>query len=84
MADQKKRFPEETFENEKGVLRIVPHLCKGCRICIEFCPAKVLTLDKKRLVATASAMEKCIACGLCELRCPDFAIFIEKKEKKTK
>ena len=81
MTESKNRFPEEVFENAKGMLRIIPHLCKGCRVCIEFCPAKVLALDKKRLVATAVAMEKCIACGLCELRCPDFAIFIEKKEK---
>lgn len=82
MTEKEKRFKEEVFENAKGTLRIIPALCKGCRICIEFCPAKVLAFDKKRLVVTAVAMEKCIACGLCELRCPDFAIFIDKKEKK--
>ncbi|MDO7205719.1 4Fe-4S binding protein [Paraclostridium bifermentans] len=26
-------------------------------------------------------MEKCILCGLCELRCPDYAIYISKDEK---
>jgi len=73
---------EEIFENAKGSLHIIPARCKGCRICIEFCPAHVLTLDRKRLVVTVSAMEKCIVCGLCELRCPDFAIFVEKKTEK--
>ncbi|HNT28581.1 MAG TPA: 4Fe-4S binding protein [bacterium] len=76
-----KKFPEEVFENPKCTLRIIPELCKGCAICIEFCPVKALSLDRKRLIVTASAMEKCIACGMCELRCPDFAIVIDKKEK---
>ena len=79
-----KKFQEELFENAKCTLHIVPELCKGCSICIEFCPVKALSLDKKRLVVTASAMDKCIACGFCELRCPDFAIFIDKKEKEKK
>lgn len=79
---KKSQVEEEIFKNEKGTIHIIPARCKGCRICIEFCPAHVLALDKKRLIATVSAMEKCIACGLCELRCPDFAIFIEKKTEK--
>ena len=73
-----KRFIEEKFENEKCSLFIRPELCKGCEICIEFCPTKVLSLDKRRLIATADNMDKCIACGMCDLRCPDFAIYIEK------
>ncbi len=76
-----KKFIEEKFENDKCKLFVLPELCKGCYICIEFCPTKALSMDKKRLVATASDMEKCIACGMCELRCPDFAIYIEKKAK---
>ncbi len=74
-----KTFKEEIFQNAKCSLHIVPELCKGCEICIEFCPVKALSLDKKRLIATASDMEKCIACGMCEMRCPDFAIYIQKK-----
>lgn len=75
----KKTFREDSFENEKCELFIRPDLCKGCYICIEFCPVNALSMDKKRLVATADKMEKCIACGMCEMRCPDFAIHINKK-----
>jgi len=46
--------------------------CKGCEICVAFCPRDVLALeDEKAVVVNLSA---CIACDLCELRCPDFAI----------
>ena len=53
--------------------------CKGCGICVAFCPKKALTLVKEKVTLTAP--EACIKCGLCELRCPDYAIYIEKTEE---
>lgn len=50
--------------------------CKGCGICVAFCPKKVLTLDATDKVV-AEHPETCICCRLCELRCPDLAIEIE-------
>ncbi|CUH94001.1 hypothetical protein P22_0063 [Propionispora sp. 2/2-37] len=52
--------------------------CKGCSICIVFCPKQVLELDEVGKVYVKAA-EKCISCGLCELRCPDFAIYVNGK-----
>jgi 2-oxoglutarate ferredoxin oxidoreductase subunit delta len=47
--------------------------CKGCGICVAFCPTEVLGLDAEtRIVILDEA--RCTACRLCELRCPDFAI----------
>ena len=51
--------------------------CKGCGICVAFCPKKVLTLQKEKVALLDR--ENCILCGQCELRCPDYAIFIEEE-----
>jgi 2-oxoglutarate ferredoxin oxidoreductase subunit delta len=46
--------------------------CKGCVICVELCPQDVLMMENG--IAKVKDLEACTACGLCELRCPDFAI----------
>ena len=56
---------------------IIRQFCKGCRICVEFCPTGTLDLDD-RFKITVAHPEKCIACRMCELRCPDMAIFVQK------
>lgn len=54
--------------------------CKGCGICIHFCPKNVLEFDEKGKAAAARP-EDCIACMLCELRCPDLAIQIIQNQE---
>jgi len=56
---------------------IIRQFCKGCRICLEFCPTGTLDLDDRFKIVVAHP-EKCIACRMCELRCPDMAIFVQK------
>jgi 2-oxoglutarate ferredoxin oxidoreductase subunit delta len=56
--------------------------CKGCGICVAFCPAHILELgeDEKAFV---KRLEDCTACGLCEMRCPDIAIEVQTEAEKT-
>lgn len=61
-------------------LAINEKFCKGCGICIEFCPKQVLALSDKGKVYTKQ-LEVCIKCGQCELRCPDLAILVTKEDK---
>lgn len=51
--------------------------CKGCGICVAFCPKHVLAVDALSKVFIRDA-DACIGCGQCELRCPDYAIFADK------
>ncbi|MFP4226956.1 MAG: ferredoxin family protein [Desulfobacterales bacterium] len=53
--------------------RIEREWCKGCGICVHFCPKSVLELDNEQKVHPAQP-DACICCRLCEYRCPDLAI----------
>jgi len=62
--------------------------CKACDICVDACPAGVLSMQQAPF-STLGAMisviapEACIGCNECELSCPDFAIYVaDRKEFK--
>jgi 2-oxoglutarate ferredoxin oxidoreductase subunit delta len=52
--------------------------CKSCEICVALCPKHVLEMaeDRKPVVARPA---DCIQCRMCELHCPDLAIFVTKE-----
>ncbi|ACV68690.1 4Fe-4S dicluster domain-containing protein [Desulfohalobium retbaense] len=58
---------------------VYPDWCKGCGLCVAFCPGKVLELNEQGKAEVVHP-EECINCGFCELHCPDFAIVVTPKE----
>jgi 2-oxoglutarate ferredoxin oxidoreductase subunit delta len=53
-------------------IEVVKAWCKGCAICVEFCPTDVLEMQNG--IAAVVKPEDCTRCQLCDMRCPDFAI----------
>ena len=68
---------------------IDPTQCKGCRLCVEFCPKGCIVVgsDINELGYQYAKFEKheCTACGLCYYVCPELgAITVFKVEKNAK
>ncbi|MEM4545564.1 MAG: 4Fe-4S binding protein [Nitrososphaerota archaeon] len=72
----------------KGIVHIIPDRCKECMYCIEFCPHSVLEKSDKINYkgfhyprVKPGKEDSCVACGICELICPDFAIFVKEVDE---
>ena len=76
MADKKKK-------KETPKIDIYKAWCKACGICVAFCPTGALDKDEAGN-PYVKEIDKCINCGWCEIRCPDFAITVETKAKEAK
>ncbi len=79
---KKSKSQDGTKASDHPQITIFSGWCKSCGICVAFCPKEVLAMDENRKVF-AKSPEKCIACHMCELRCPDFAINVKKVEKQS-
>lgn len=65
-------------------IEIDDDLCKGCEICVTFCPLRVFEkseqLNRRGYhVPVIVNPDACNACRLCDLLCPELAIIITKK-----
>ena len=63
---------------------ITPDACKGCGVCIQACPTKVLepsgNLNSSGYVYTVYKGDGCIGCAMCFYSCPEpGAITVYKK-----
>ena len=58
--------------------------CKGCGLCVDVCPKKVLALATDKInkrgnhPIEAARPDDCIGCGSCAIMCPDFIIKVER------
>jgi len=63
----------------RGRVLIARERCKGCELCIEFCPRDVLVrseaFNTKGYHYPIATRDECVNCRLCATVCPEYAIF---------
>jgi 2-oxoglutarate ferredoxin oxidoreductase subunit delta len=69
-----------------GVIQIIKDRCKGCGFCVEYCPRGTLEMSSEFNVKGyhppyVKDPDSCVNCRLCEMLCPDFAIFCISEEE---
>ena len=95
MEDKRKKYWRKPLDHDqikvpRGEIHIIKDRCKGCAFCVEYCPKDVLEMSEEYNAKgyhppRVKNEEDCVNCGLCEMLCPEFAIWSTlKEEKKTK
>jgi 2-oxoglutarate ferredoxin oxidoreductase subunit delta len=81
------RVPLDAHEVQipRGEIHLIVDRCKGCAFCVEFCPREVLAMSdafnaKGYHYPEVVQPDNCVDCDLCEVICPDFAIFCRPAE----
>jgi len=69
----------------KFEVRFDGDVCKGCELCMHFCPKKIITMSlhinsRGYSPAEIDKMDECVGCKACALVCPDGAISIYKED----
>ncbi|MFP5236719.1 MAG: ferredoxin family protein [Acidobacteriota bacterium] len=66
---------DQTKTRDRGMVRIDENECKGCGLCIQACPPKVISLsDRLNHFGYRTAVyagSGCTGCGICFLACPE-------------
>jgi len=65
----------ERVKQDRGSIHVETSECKGCGLCIEACPPKVISLSERLNhygYRTATyAGSGCTGCGICFFACPE-------------
>jgi 2-oxoglutarate ferredoxin oxidoreductase subunit delta len=74
------------YQEQGQMLCLQFERCKGCDLCINICPKKVLekseTLNRNvQYPPTISGEKKCTFCKMCQYVCPDFSIYVVSTEE---
>jgi 2-oxoglutarate ferredoxin oxidoreductase subunit delta len=69
----------KTRTRMKGYIEVDQGLCKGCQICIAFCPKDAISASDKLnasgyLPVMFNDSGECTGCAICAVVCPEVAI----------
>lgn len=74
----------EVVKLPRAKIHVIKDQCKGCGLCIHYCPKGVLKeSDEINAIGarppTVTDGNGCILCGFCTIICPDLAIFVAEE-----
>lgn len=82
---KKKEISEIT--GEETTIVIQSHLCKGCELCVTYCPEDILEMGEELNTKAyhyphvlANKEADCKQCRMCERICPELSIFLGDKK----
>lgn len=83
------KLKHKKIPSRRGIVFVIKDRCKGCGFCIEFCPMQVLQRSDDfnahgyhyPILVEEPPDKVCIACGFCNLICPEFAIYSKVLEE---
>ena len=68
----------------KGDVVIDKELCKGCGLCIDACPTKILAfsteVNQKGYLYATKIEDNCTGCSSCATVCPDVCFTVYRKK----
>jgi 2-oxoglutarate ferredoxin oxidoreductase subunit delta len=75
----------------QGTIRIDQERCKGCDLCVTFCPQHVIILNETLLNAKGyhpaqlnDPHNECTGCAVCAVVCPDVCITVYREPLKRR
>lgn len=76
----RKPLDSDRVSSPQGDVIVIVDRCKGCVFCVEYCPRDVLEMSasfnhKGYHFPEVAKTGECLNCNLCEMICPEFAIF---------
>jgi len=72
--------PAAQKKGPRGRVHVFDNWCKGCGICIAFCPQQVFETGEEGRPLVVRP-EDCTACRWCEIHCPDQAIVVTRTDE---
>ena len=69
-----------------GIIVVDTERCKGCALCVEACPKKIVQLTGKNVnkkgypYAIQTEEDACNGCTACAIVCPDGCITVYRKK----
>ena len=81
----RKPFDLDEIKIPCGEIHIIKERCKGCSFCVEYCPKDVFEMSEEFNTKgyhppKITNPDDCVECHLCEMLCPEFAIYVTLKK----